>query len=82
MTAPSSAMIFAAGFGTRLGDLTQHRPKPMLPICGAPLVRWAVLWLRAQGVREIVINLHHLGEQILAELGDAVYFRIGSASGA
>jgi NDP-sugar pyrophosphorylase family protein len=64
------AMILAAGYGTRLGELTQVRPKPMLPICGAPLVRWAVLWLRHQGVREIVINLHHLGEQIAAELGD------------
>lgn len=64
------AMILAAGFGTRLGELTQVRPKPMLPICGAPLVRWAVLWLRAQGVRELVINLHHLGEQIVEELGD------------
>ena len=63
-------MILAAGFGTRLGDLTRARPKPMLPICGAPLVRWAVLWLRAHGVREIVVNLHHLGEQIAAELGD------------
>lgn len=64
------AMILAAGFGTRLGELTAIRPKPMLPICGAPLVRWSVLWLRAQGIREIVINLHHLGEQIEAELGD------------
>ncbi|MFV8751063.1 sugar phosphate nucleotidyltransferase [Nannocystaceae bacterium ST9] len=64
------AMILAAGFGTRLGELTAIRPKPMLPICGAPLVRWSVLWLRAQGIREIVINLHHLGEQIVAELGD------------
>jgi mannose-1-phosphate guanylyltransferase len=64
------AMILAAGFGTRLGGLTALRPKPMLPICGAPLVRWSVLWLRAQGIREIVINLHHLGEQIEAELGD------------
>jgi NDP-sugar pyrophosphorylase family protein len=63
-------MILAAGFGTRLGELTRVRPKPMLPICGAPLVRWAVLWLRAHGVREIVINLHHLGEQIAEELGD------------
>lgn len=64
------AMILAAGFGTRLGELSKIRPKPMLPICGAPLVRWAALWLRAQGVRELVINLHHLGEQIEAELGD------------
>lgn len=67
---PPRAMILAAGFGTRLGELTAIRPKPMLPICGAPLVRWSVLWLRAQGIREFVINLHHLGEQIEAELGD------------
>ncbi len=64
------AMIMAAGFGTRLGDLSSRRPKPMLPVCGAPLVRWAALWLRAQGIREIVVNLHHHGDQIEAELGD------------
>lgn len=64
------AMILAAGYGTRLRELSQARPKPMLPIGDTPLVRWSVLWLRAQGVREIVINLHHLGEQIAAELGD------------
>lgn len=63
-------MIMAAGFGTRLGELSEQRPKPMLPVCGAPLIRWAALWLRAQGIREIVINLHHRGEQIEAELGD------------
>ncbi len=67
---PARAMILAAGFGTRLGPITQRRPKPMLPICGAPLVRWAVRWLVHHGVRDIVINLHHLGEQIEAELGD------------
>lgn len=63
-------MVLAAGFGTRLGELTQVRPKPMLPVCGTPLVRWAVLWLRHHGVREIVVNLHHLGGQIEDELGD------------
>lgn len=63
-------MILAAGFGTRLGTLTQQRPKPMLPVCGTPLVRWVLLWLRSQGIREFVINLHHLGDQIEAELGD------------
>ncbi len=68
--APVKAMILAAGFGTRLGPLTQVRPKPMLPIAGASLVRWSTLWLRSQGVRELVINLHHLGEQIEADLGD------------
>lgn len=60
----------AAGFGSRLGELSDRRPKPMLPVCGAPLIRWAALWLRAQGIREIVVNLHHRGDQIEAELGD------------
>jgi len=63
-------MILAAGYGTRLGELTARRPKPMMPLCGAPLVRWTALWLRSQGLRELVINLHHLGEQIEDELGD------------
>lgn len=63
-------MILAAGLGTRLGGLSALRPKPMLPVCGTPLVRWVALWLRSQGVREVVVNLHHLGEQIEAELGD------------
>lgn len=69
-TVPPRAMILAAGLGSRLGHLSTHKPKPMLPICGSSLVRWSVLWLRAQGVREIVINLHHLGEQIEADLRD------------
>ncbi len=63
-------MILAAGFGTRLGDLTQHRPKPMVPICGTPLVRWAALWLAHHGVKDVAVNLHHLGAQIERELGD------------
>lgn len=69
MKAPR-AMILAAGLGTRLGGLSAMRPKPMLPVCGAPLVRWVALWLRSQGIREVVINTHHLGDQIEAELGD------------
>lgn len=64
------AMILAAGFGTRLKALSQVRPKPMLPLCGAPLVGWSVRWLAHHGVSDVVVNLHHLGEQIEAELGD------------
>lgn len=63
-------MVLAAGYGTRLGELGGSRPKPMLPVVGAPLVRWAVLFLRHHGIREIVVNLHHMGELIEAELGD------------
>lgn len=64
------AMILAAGFGTRLGALTEHRPKPMIPICGVPLVRWSALWLRHHGIEDVAVNLHHLGAQIERELGD------------
>jgi mannose-1-phosphate guanylyltransferase len=67
---PVRAMVLAAGFGSRLGDIGRVRPKPMLPVLGVPLVRWAVRYLRYHGIREIVVNLHHLGEQIEAELGD------------
>lgn len=63
-------MILAAGFGTRLGELTALRPKPMLEICGTPLVRWSARWLAHHGVREVAVNLHHLGEQIRDNLGD------------
>lgn len=69
VTAPR-AMILAAGFGTRLGALSEQRPKPMLPICGTPLVRWSARWLAHHGVQDVTVNLHHLGEQIEAELGD------------
>lgn len=73
------AMILAAGYGTRLGELGRTRPKPMLPVVGAPLVKWAVLWLRHHGIREIAINLHHLGEQIEAELGDGAALGVAIA---
>lgn len=68
------AMILAAGFGTRLGTLSDERPKPMLPVCNIPLVRYAVALLRGHGIDEIAVNLHHRGELIRAELGDGFYY--------
>ena len=64
------AMILAAGLGTRLGELSDERPKPMLPVVDIPLIRYAVALLRGHGVREIVVNLHHRGDLIQTELGD------------
>lgn len=69
-------MILAAGFGSRLGALGKDRPKPMLPVCGAPLVRWVLEWMRQSGIEEFVINLHHHGEQIEAALGDGSAFGV------
>ncbi|MBI3247941.1 MAG: NDP-sugar synthase [Deltaproteobacteria bacterium] len=64
------AMILAAGFGTRLQPLTQTMPKALVPVAGRPLIEYSLLFLRSQGITEVVINLHHLGEAIRATLGD------------
>ena len=55
-------MIVAAGLGTRLRSLTALRPKPAVPVSGVPLIAYALGWLRAHGVTEVMINAHHLPE--------------------
>ena len=64
------AMVLAAGHGTRLGDLSGERPKPLLPVADVPLIKYVLALLAGHGIREIAINLHHLGEMIVAEVGD------------
>lgn len=64
--APHSAMLFAAGFGTRMKDLTQDRPKPMIPVAGRPLVDHTIDLARNAGIETMVANLHYLPD-ILAE---------------
>ena len=64
------AVILAAGAGTRLRPLTDTCPKPMLPIAGRPLLARTLDWLRANGVIEAALNLHHLPDVVRAGLGD------------
>ena len=64
------AMILAAGLGTRLQPLTDRSPKPLLPLMLIPMVAHLLEQLRCQGVREVVINGHHLADQLAAWLGD------------
>lgn len=59
------AMIFAAGLGTRLKPLTDHMPKALVPVAGRPMLEYVILKLKAAGFNELVINIHHFGEQIL-----------------
>lgn len=63
-------MILAAGRGERMRPLTDHTPKPLLPVAGKPLIVWHLERLARAGFREIVINHAHLGEQIETLLGD------------
>ncbi|HET8775084.1 MAG TPA: sugar phosphate nucleotidyltransferase [Thermoanaerobaculia bacterium] len=57
-------MILAAGFGTRLRPITHTLPKPMVPLCNRPLVDWAIESYHAAGVRDLIVNVHHLPEAI------------------
>jgi MurNAc alpha-1-phosphate uridylyltransferase len=70
------AMILAAGRGERMRPLTDHTPKPLLEIAGKPLIHYHIEALRAAGIRELVINLAHLGEQVRACLGDGAHLDV------
>ncbi len=74
--APTKAMILAAGRGERLRPLTDHTPKPMVEVQGRPLLAHQIEWLCRAGIDELVINLHHLGEQIEAHFGDGKAFAV------
>ena len=64
------AMILAAGRGERMRPLTDHCPKPLLPAADKPLIVYHLERLAAAGFKDIVINHAHLGEQLLATLGN------------
>lgn len=68
------AMILAAGRGERMRPLTDHTPKPLLPVGGKPLIVWHLEGLVRAGFRDIVINHAHLGDQIEKALGDGSRF--------
>ena len=62
-------LVLAAGLGTRLRPLTDVRAKPAVPVAGRPLVTRILEWLAAQGVAEVVLNLHHRPETITRLVG-------------
>jgi NDP-sugar pyrophosphorylase family protein len=67
-------MVLAAGFGKRLAPITHTTPKPLVPVAGRPLLERLLEFLRAGGIEEVVINLHHLGHRIEEHIGDGRRF--------
>ncbi|WP_152497012.1 nucleotidyltransferase family protein [Roseovarius sp. THAF8] len=65
---PDAVMLFAAGFGTRMGRLTATRPKPLIEVAGKPLIDHALDLVTAQGPRRVVVNTHYLSAQVAAHL--------------
>jgi bifunctional UDP-N-acetylglucosamine pyrophosphorylase/glucosamine-1-phosphate N-acetyltransferase len=64
------ALILAAGYGTRLHPLTQHRPKAMLPLLGKPMLHHVIDTVHEAGMKDIVLVVGHFREQIEAYFGD------------
>lgn len=62
------AMIFAAGLGTRLKPLTDTLPKALVPLAGKTLLQWQIEKLRAAGITDIVVNVHHFPDMIIQYL--------------
>ena len=63
-----TAMVLAAGLGTRLRPITDTMPKPLVPIAGKPMIDYVLDALAAAGVEEAVVNVHHLADQMEAHL--------------
>ena len=71
---PQKAMILAAGRGERMRPLTDHTPKPLLKVGGKPLIHYHIEALVAANIRSLVINVAHLGQKIIDDLGDGRQF--------
>lgn len=67
---PDSVMLFAAGFGTRMGDLTATRPKPLIEVAGKPLIDHALDLVTQIQPRQVIANAHYLPDQIRAHLAE------------
>lgn len=65
---PFPLMLFAAGFGTRMGALTANKPKPLIEVAGKPLIDHALTIAEAAKVGKTVVNLHYLGNKIAHHL--------------
>ena len=69
------ALILAAGYGTRLGELTKNKPKPLIAVGGKPVIERIVDRLRIHGIEDIVINFHYLPDMLPKRLkAKAVYY--------
>lgn len=61
-------MVLAAGYGVRMRPLTERLPKPLVPVAGRPMIAHALEHLQEAGVREVVVNVSHLKEPLMAYL--------------
>ena len=64
----TNGFILAAGLGKRMRPYTDHMPKPMVPVCGKPVIDWCLDKMAAAGVTHVTVNLFYLPEVLAAHL--------------
>ncbi len=69
-----SALILAAGEGTRMHPLTHTRPKPLLPVAGKPMIQWTIESLKNNGITDIYVLVGSNEEKVREALGDEVSY--------
>ena len=65
------AMIFSAGLGTRFKPWTEEHPKAMAVVNGRSLLQRNIEYLQQYGITEVIVNIHHFGEQVIKSIADA-----------
>lgn len=70
----TKAVVLAAGYGSRLGELTENLPKPLVRVGSQSVLEHDLHWLAAHGIEQVAINLHHLPDRIEALVGDGSAF--------
>lgn len=63
-------IVLAAGLGTRLQPITNYLAKPAVPVAGKALIVRVLEWLQREGIRDVVVNLHHLPATVTGIVGD------------
>jgi NDP-sugar pyrophosphorylase family protein len=73
------AVILAGGFGKRLKPITDNRPKPMIEILGKPIIEWQIRLLSKNNIKEIIICVGYLKEQIINHIASGNKFNVNVA---
>jgi mannose-1-phosphate guanylyltransferase/phosphomannomutase len=70
------AVVMAGGEGSRLRPVTTNRPKPLVPVCGQPIMEHILTLLKRHGITEIVATVHYLADEIQTHFGDGSDFDV------
>jgi D-glycero-D-manno-heptose 1,7-bisphosphate phosphatase len=75
----TQAVILAGGRGERLGKLTEHTPKPLLPVAGRPFLEYIIERLKRHGIQNVLLSVGYLADRIIGQFGDGRHLSMSIA---